>query len=354
MASLHNRSGVWYATFSDSTRQPRQRRLSLKTRSRRTAERLLARLDEAYREGAFDPWTQAPDDFLHADRVAAPKRVGEAVELYLAHVAGPFTETTFRTRAPMMRRFAAEVGPATYLERLTPQHVEAFVVAGGAARSTQGTRLVALKSFCSFCRSEGMLRESPAHRVETPKRLPRLPRAVTDGELEDVLEHLPEGRTWTAPVFRFAALTGLRVGELARLRWADVDEERRLLRVEQQKNGKAQTQPFPRAALMVLAGLPRHSEYVFASPAARRPYRNVRTWTNDLARAFKLAREAAGLTRTITPHGLRHRYCTKLAEAGANAFTIAAAARHADLKTSQHYVSISNRQLRAELDRVFP
>jgi site-specific recombinase XerD len=39
--------------------------------------------------------------------------------------------------------------------------------------------------------------------------------------------------------------------------------------------------------------------------------------------------------------------------AGASAFVIQAAARHADVSTSQHYVSIANEALRGELDRVF-
>lgn len=77
------------------------------------------------------------------------------------------------------------------------------------------------------------------------------------------------------------------------------------------------------------------------------------TFCWNLDAAFREAREAAGIRRPITPHGLRHRYCTKLAEAGANAFTITAAARHHDVKTSQRYVAISNRRLREEIDDVF-
>ena len=79
----------------------------------------------------------------------------------------------------------------------------------------------------------------------------------------------------------------------------------------------------------------------------------METFKNLLGEAFRLGREAAGIERKITPHGLRHRYCTKIAESGANAFTIAAAARHADVKTSQRYVNISNQRLRSDLDAIF-
>lgn len=353
MASLHNRNGVFYATFSDSSRKPRQRRHSLKTRQRRTAERLLARLQDAHDLGEWDPWTQPTDDVLDANRVEAPKRLDEAIALYMNYAREHFSPTTIRTRAALMDRFLDHVGAKVYTERVTARHVETFVQSNGAAASTQNARLVSLKSFGTFCLKSGWIKESVAHSVAAPKTPASLPRAVTDEELDAVLKGIPEGRAWTRSVFLFASLTGLRVGELARLRWSDIDTERRLLRIETQKNGKAQTQPMPRAALEVLASVPRRSVYVFTSPLERKETRSVEVFTNLLAEAFRLGRERAGVERKITPHGLRHRYCTKIAESGANAFTIAAAARHADVKTSQRYVSISNQHLRSELDAVF-
>ena len=353
MPSLHNRSGVYYATFSDSSRKPRQRRHSLKTRSRRTAERLLARLEEAHTLGTWDAWTQTPDAVLSAKRTEQPKRISEAVALYMAHAEATFTPATLKARRGVIRRFAQHVGAQAFLDRLTAAHVESFAVAGGVSAQTSNNRLTALKSFCRFCVEGGMLAESPAHKVRPLKTPPRLPRAVTDEEFEAVLKAIPEGRAWTRNVFRFAALTGLRASELARLRWSDVDGERRLLRIETQKNGKAQTQPIPRAALSVLDGVPKQGEYVFTSPHATNAERCPFGFTNLLDRAFRLGREKAGIQRQITPHGLRHRYCTKLAEAGASAFVIQAAARHANVQTSQRYVSIANETLKAELDAVF-
>lgn len=353
MPSLFDRHGAYYATFSDASRRPRQRRHSLKTRSRRTAERLLARLAEAYDLGLWDPWTGAPDDVLHPDRVEDPKRLGEAVAAYLVHARRALRPITYRTRRGVVDRFAAHVGPGIYLQRVTARDVASFVASGDVAASTQGTRLVGVKALFTHCVREGWVGASPAHAVPRPTPPPRFPRAVTDEELEAVLAAIPEHRAWTRPAFLFAALTGLRVSELARLRWDDVDADGRLLRIERQKNGKAETQPISRSALAVLSGLPRRGPHVFGSPRERRPTRSVGSFANLLNTAFREAREAAGVARPITPHGLRHRYCTKLAEAGASAFTIAAAARHADVKTSQRYVDISNRRLRQALDEVF-
>ncbi|HIL57299.1 MAG TPA: hypothetical protein EYG39_05245 [Rhodothermales bacterium] len=353
MASLLNRDGTYYASFKDSSRRPSQKRHSLKTKSKRTATRLLSRLDDAYALGEWDPWTGVPSDVLSAGRVRAPKRVREATDLYLNHAESALKPVTYATRRRLLRRFVEAVGERTLVSRVAVREVEAFVRSGGVKPSTQGARLIALKALFSYWVREGFVKDSPAHVARRPNPAPKLPRAISDEELNAVLKAIPPARAWTRPVFEFAALTGLRVSELARLQWSDVDEEARLLRIERQKNGRAETQPLPTPALTVLQSLPKRGSYVFGSPRERLEKRSVASFANLVNYAFRQARKAAGIGRPITPHGLRHRYCTKLAEAGASAFTIAAAARHTDVRTSQRYVSISNRMLLQELDKVF-
>lgn len=58
------------------------------------------------------------------------------------------------------------------------------------------------------------------------------------------------------PAIEFAALTGLRVIELARLRWDHIDLDRRLVRIERQKNERVETQPVPEAAAAILSKAP--------------------------------------------------------------------------------------------------
>lgn len=357
MASLHNRNGVWYATFSDANRSPKQRRHSLKTRSRRTAERMLAKLEEAYREGGWDAWTQSPDELFHADHVREPLRLRDAVAEFLSDRKDSLSPYTLRNYRSALGIMAGVIGGGAYLDRVQSSDIARYLGAvatpGTApAKSTQGFRLIAARSFFGWAAERGYVKASPAADVSAPSTPERLPRAVTDGELRALLSHVPEGRAWCRTLFEFAALTGLRIGELGRLKWADIDLEKRVIRIERQKNGKAQTQPIPRAAAHLLKDVERVDRYVFTAPNGR-TRRRLKSWCMDVQRVFREAKEAAGIGRRITPHGLRHRYCTKLAEAGASAFVIQAAARHADVGTSQRYVAIANEALRGELDRVF-
>ena len=78
MASIFTRNGHHYAQFDDAARTPKRRRLSLGTKDKRLAAKLLARAEEAYRLGTFDPWTD-PLSVCEPDRPAAPITVGDAV-----------------------------------------------------------------------------------------------------------------------------------------------------------------------------------------------------------------------------------------------------------------------------------
>ena len=233
------------------------------------------------------------------------------------------------------------------------------------------TRLIVLRAFCSWGVSLGHLAASPAVSVDTPPPPAALPKAVRVDDLDAICQAVREDqarrdastderirtdRTWLVPCFRFAAVTGLRAAELSRMTWGDVDDVQRTLTLETQKSGKAGTVPLTRAALDVLdtvEGEREHSAYVFCPPVSYGAPRTVRAFATNLNAYFTAYKSAAGITRRLTLHGLRHGFCTRLAESGASAFVVQAAARHASVKTSQVYVSISNHALRDELENVF-
>ena len=111
----------------------------------------------------------------------------------------------------------------------------------------------------------------------------------------------PSGGT-SAPLARAAlrlvALTGLRREEACSLRWAEVDEAGRCLRLESTKTGRS-TRPVGRAALELLRTLPRPSEtWVF-------PGRDG-AGRADLKKALAGLFEAAGLAG-VRSHDLRRR-----------------------------------------------
>ena len=369
MASLKCRSGIYYGQWSDASRTPNLRRHSLRTRIRRTAQTLLEKADDTYKRGEWDPWTD-PVSVLDS-RPKDPIKMGVAVEEYLAARQHDLKPITFENYTSMLWRFAGEVGEGKAFARLGVDDVARFTRASEVAVTTMRTRLAVLRAFCAWGVTEGHLKESPAQRVSTPAPPPRLPKAVRESDLALIIEAVRDDqrrrdesedsrvhtdRLWLIPCFEFAAVTGFRAAELSRLTWGDVAAESNVVRLETQKSGKAGTAPLTSAARRVLAtvgGDRDPNNYVFCPPCSYGMSRNVRAFATNLNRYFREYVRAAGIERRLTLHGLRHGFCTRLAESGASAFVIAAAARHGSVTTSQRYVSIANESLKAQLDVVF-
>ena len=351
VASIINRNGTFYAEFFDSDRTPKSRRFSLRTKDKSTARQILARLEQAERLEGWDAWTDDPADVLTPKKKAEPVRLGEAVARYVGTKSNTYTARNYRLN---LGTFTEQVGAETLLSRVKPSHVEAFCSESRLSPSTLRYRLTVVRAFVRWAIAEGITADDVTARVKPPKPPAKIPRAVTEEELTAVCAAVSDGKQWMCAAWWFALYTGLRASELARLTWGHVDEDQRILKIEKQKNGKAGTVPLSQKALSVLAELERGESDapVFIGPNQSED-RKVIAFVSYLSDTFREARRAAGIERPITPHGTRHRFCTRLAEAGKSAFVIQAAARHSNIQTSARYVHIANTELRAELDAVF-
>ena len=359
MASLLDRDGTQYANFYDSNRKPKQKRFSLKTKSKKVARRLLADLEDAYAAGKWDPWLDTLEGFH--DRPTKALTLGQARTLYMeAKRAADLSEHTLRDYRSTLRGLTDAVGTEQALERLTAAQVARYTQSDEVARSTRRKRHDTVKAFLNWLRERDDLDAEPMKLMQPPKQKEGLPRALRPAMLEKMLTALSESEStkdvsWHGRVWRFACASGLRVRELARLRWGHVDKERGVIELKEQKNGNAGTAPLTDQAARVLGeiGEGRPEEYVFRSPEGHATERSANAWCRNVSCTFARYREAAGLPGRITFHSTRHAFCVRLAEAGKSAFIIKEAARHGSVKVSQRYVRIAGRKLRDEVNDVF-
>lgn len=368
---LINRNGTYYALFSDANRQPGERRFSLRTKQKSVARRLLIELEDDWRAGVFDPWRDDPRTYKAAPEPPAALALSEAVDRFLNGKAeAGRSENTVNTYRDVLKLLRRSAGDSTLLTAVRPAHILPVVRDATIAKATRYKRFGHLRSFFRWCLKHTELAADPLADVEKPAKPHKLPKTVTRDELDLICRALEtdyrdkrsaglvnEGEMiWRVPLFRFAFFTGMRASELARLRWRDLDFDKRLVSIYEQKNGKEQTIPLNRSAQEALCGVGRRSgdEYVFCAPGSvKTRERSITRFRENTSRAFREARKAAGIERPVSFHSLRHGFCSALAEAGKPLYIIKEAARHADVSTSLIYVHLANTHLKAELDDVF-
>ena len=230
---------------------------------------------------------------------------------------------------------------------------------GGGERRLKGL----LGGMLSWAMEHGIIKANPCLGVKTRpdgKRKVALDRAGYM-ELGRMLANAEMGgEPWQAiEATRLLALTGARRGEIAGLRWGEVDLDGQALRLGDTKTGES-VRPIGRAACDVLKRLRVRSgggELVF--PSERRA-RNATQTGKDGPRPFELAkafrRICGGLKgdrgELVTPHGLRHAFASVANGCGYTEATIAAMIGHAAGSVTGRYTHALDAVLLAATDAV--
>jgi integrase/recombinase XerD len=147
---------------------------------------------------------------------------------------------------------------------------------------------------------------------------------------------------------------GLRAGEVVRLRVGDIDSAQNIIRIVQSKGCKDRNVMLPADILGLLrqwwrerparqdAGLPKQCLWLFPGYKQGRPLT-----TRQFLRLFHMAVAAAGITKPVTLHALRHSFATHLLERGVDIRVIQALLGHDKLETTARYTRVATGMISA-------
>jgi integrase/recombinase XerD len=241
------------------------------------------------------------------------------------------------------------------LERYTAE-----LRARGLSSATIARRTAASRTFFRHLQLLGAREDNPAADVALPRRTRRLPRTLSPGEVERLID---AANGATPRSLRDRALVellyggGLRVSEAVGLEKGALDLEERLVRVVG-KGGKERIVPVGRqAAEAVRRYLARGRPYL---DRRHRPelFLNAKGGALTRAGAFLVLRrlaDRAGLEpERVHPHLLRHSFATHLLEGGADLRSVQEMLGHADLSTTELYTHVSDRRRRELYFRAHP
>ncbi|HEY4529883.1 MAG TPA: site-specific tyrosine recombinase XerD [Luteimonas sp.] len=213
--------------------------------------------------------------------------------------------------------------------------------------------LSALRAFYGWRLRQGLRADDPTALLEPP-RLPRLlPKALSEGEVERLLEapaiDTPEGLRDRA-MLELMYGCGLRVSELVGLPASGVNLRQGVLRVHG-KGGKERLVPLGEQALdwleRYLAGARPGLAGQATPPALFLAARGGPLTRQAFWALVKRHAAAAGVDPAkVSPHGLRHSFATHLLNHGADLRSLQMLLGHSSLSTTQIYTLVAREQLK--------
>ncbi len=293
--------------------------------------------------------------------------IDDVIEDYLQHLTverglSPNTLAAYGTDLSALARYLEDAGVETVCAVDAPVLLKFL---GGLARKgiaprSQARRWVAVRGLFKHLRREGVLEVDPTQGVSMPRIGRKLPELLTRDEIEALLQapgtESPLASRDTA-LLEFIYATGCRVSEATGLTLdrLHLDQGVALL---VGKGNKQRFVPMGDPSMRALGHYlsqgrpalvrdPRVSE-VFVTRRGR-PLSRQAAWVRLRNHAT-----AAGISRAISPHKLRHSFATHLLEGGADLRAVQTMLGHADVSTTQIYTHVTQSHVRDAYDRHHP
>lgn len=333
--------GEWWAQWFDANGGRHREKAGTKAaavdlyRRRKTEVRQGRHFPERMRAAQSATLKVICDDYVAALAVNRRDRRGQ-VEVRLAEVC-------------------AILGTRT-AQSVTPQDVEKLKarLSEAKARGRGGTRKPAsvnrylqdLRAAYNLARRNGKVDRNPVEDVRLLRENNKRIRELTAEEETKLLKALEPRRRGAdlRPLVRLILETGLRLGEVCGLRWADVDWSGGFATLQHTKAGERQHIPLSAEALAILRGLGPANGHIFAGKGGK-------PWTtNFVGCAFAKAVRRVGIP-DLRAHALRHTFACRKLRAGVDLYTVSKLLRHASVVMSERYVHLTRGDLKAAAER---
>jgi integrase/recombinase XerD len=211
------------------------------------------------------------------------------------------------------------------------------------AAGTKASERSYLQVFFRWLNDEGYRDDDPAQTLPKVKIPRRQPRPFNIDQVDAMVTTGAYSRT--RDIITIAARTGLRVGEIVKIRGEDVDLQNRHI-VSIRKGGFLHGVSIDEEVYELAKQYPRQGWW-FPSPYPNREYPDggghilMKSASADINRAMR----RAGISDArLTGHSLRHFYATMLLRAGVNIRVVQEGLGHASLATTQLYTLVTDEE----------
>jgi len=329
---MFKRDGKWWVSI---TFRGKRIRRSTETQNLGLAKSIEAKLRTDLIEGKYF-------DKYEGER----KTFGEMMDRFMKEHSPKVAQNTqdsYRASLKHLLKFFGGLVLSEITVKKVHEYKQARKAAGGGAPSINRSLAMLSKAFSLAFREWEWVKDNPVSKVSREKESSGRDRWLTGEEERRLLEHSPQ---WLREIITFDLHTGLREDELLSLTWDRVDLFRRVIIIQESKNGAPRTIPLTKTALGILtdkASIINLKGIVFPSSATKKIN------AQNLNRAFNAATRKAEV-QDFHFHDLRHTFATRLAQRGVDLYRISKLLGHYDISMTQRYAHHCPESLRGGIE----
>jgi integrase/recombinase XerD len=258
----------------------------------------------------------------------------------------PQTLKAYRLQAKLLIKFIEDVE----IDTLTTAQLKEYLAKSSERLkpSSLAHRIRFIKSLFRWSHEEGHIQKNPAYKIKEPKVGKRIPKFLTEREIEHLLEACLT--PLEKALFEFMFSTGCRIGEIVSLDKNSVNWSNRSVIVRGKGDKEREVYLNVRSDIWLKRYLDDRKDKDQAVFVTERiPHRMSIAQMRNI---IKRISQRAGINKEIHPHQLRHSYATNLLNNGAPLEVIQSLLGHEKSETTRIYAQLSGR-LREDLYRKY-
>ncbi|MFA5777678.1 MAG: tyrosine-type recombinase/integrase [Parcubacteria group bacterium] len=241
-----------------------------------------------------------------------------------------------------------EFSKVTTEGKITRTHIREFLsfISDKNQPITRRRKLTSIRMFFKFLEDEKLIKENPTKGLPSPKVEIKEPSWLTENETKKLVQAVEKsGSLRDEVIIRILVETGMRLNELANLNIGDLDTKNKTIKIHR-KGNKEQTIPINiKLNLLInkfIKNIDSDKPLITSSFGRRMTNRRI----GLLVKSYL---KRAGIQKNVSCHSLRHSFCTRMLEKGADIKTIQILAGHVTIATTEKYLHIANPKLRKEV-----
>ncbi|MFL2983372.1 MAG: site-specific tyrosine recombinase XerD [Candidatus Neomarinimicrobiota bacterium] len=241
------------------------------------------------------------------------------------------------------------------LSNITYRHIREYIRIlneRGMAPTSISRIISSIRSYHKYLSSEEFVLENPALTLNTPKIPKKLPNVLSEKEISSIIEAIEKSSQFyyrDKAIIEMLYSCGIRVSELCNLEMSNLFLKDDLIMVLG-KGSKERLLPIGKRAKKYINNYFKYSRdrfikrtsssYIFVS-------KNGKPLTRAMVNII-LSKWAAlsGISKSVSPHMLRHSFATHLLEGGADLRFVQALLGHSDISTTQIYTHLDKHHLK--------